>query len=51
MSIRVTGKESTMGCSIDFDHHDGEGEHYDGVMGQGSHSGKRELESGSEAIS
>jgi hypothetical protein len=44
MSIKVTRKVSTMGRSIDLNHHDGEGEHHDGVMGRGGRSGEREPE-------
>jgi hypothetical protein len=49
MSIRVIGKESTMG-SIDLDYHDGEGEHHDGLRGRGGHAGERELEGGGEIL-
>jgi hypothetical protein len=45
-SIRVTRKESTMGCSIDLDHHDKEGELHDGVRRWGGRGGERELEGG-----
>jgi hypothetical protein len=50
MSIRVIGKESTTGCSIDLDYHDGEGEHHDGLRGRGGHAGERELEGGGEIL-
>jgi hypothetical protein len=50
MSIRVIGKESTTGCSIDLDYHDGEGEHHDGLRGRGGQAGERELEGGGEIL-
>jgi hypothetical protein len=50
MSIRVTWKEGTTRCLIKLNHHNGEGEHHDGVMGQGGHGSKRELEGGGEIL-
>jgi hypothetical protein len=50
MLIRVTGKESTTGHSIDLDHHDGEGEHHHGMRGWGGHDGERELDGDSKIL-